>query len=148
VKTISASRASLALAVLCLSSLAVAQTAHNSAADHGSALERGRYLVEDVARCGQCHTPRDSNGDEDRMRPLAGASLWLNPAIPVANWPLKVPRIGGAISASDDELVRLLTTGIWKDGNRLRPPMPQFRFTPEDARAVVTYLRSVRTNPD
>src|ERR1019366_6988313 len=27
---------------------------------------RGKYLVEDVAVCGQCHTPRDSKGTLDR----------------------------------------------------------------------------------
>ena len=136
------------LIILCVSRPTAAQTARDAGTDRNSALERGRYLVDDVARCGQCHTPRDNNGNEDRAHPLAGAPLWLNPAIPETNWPLKVPRIGGAISASDDELVRLLTTGVWKDGNRLRQPMPQFRFTAEDARVVVTYLRSVRTSPD
>ncbi|MBI3119919.1 MAG: hypothetical protein HYZ00_14605, partial [Candidatus Hydrogenedentes bacterium] len=26
-------------------------------------LARGRYLVEDVAQCIQCHSPRDTNGN-------------------------------------------------------------------------------------
>ena len=133
----------VAAIVFCAAALAAAQT---QAADktHDAAWERGRYLVDDVARCGQCHTPRDSNGNEDRARPLAGGALWLNSAQPVADWPLMAPRIGGVIAASDDDLVRLLTTDIWKDGNRLRAPMPQFRFTPDDAKAVVTYMRTVQ----
>jgi hypothetical protein len=40
-------------------------------------------------------------------------------------------------------MIKLLTTGIWTDGNRLRLPMPQFRMERSDAEAVVTYLRSV-----
>jgi mono/diheme cytochrome c family protein len=104
---------------------------------------RGKYLVDGVARCGQCHTPRDNAGVEDRRHSLEGAPLWLNPAQPMADWPLRAPRIAGNPSATDDELVRLLTTGIWKDGTRLRAPMPQFRMSAEDAKAVAAYLRSL-----
>jgi hypothetical protein len=41
-------------------------------------------------------------------------------------------------------MVKLLTTGIWITGNRLRQPMPQFRMTVSDAQAVVAYLKSVK----
>jgi len=108
-----------------------------------SGIARGKYLVQGVAMCGTCHTPRDSSGDLDRYRELDGAPLWLLPAHPNTDWPLKAPRIAGSPAASDDDLVRLLTTGIWKDGNRLRAPMPQFRMSREDAEAVVAYLRSL-----
>ena len=37
------------------------------------ALERGRYLVEALAHCGECHTPRDRFGGPDTARWLAGA---------------------------------------------------------------------------
>jgi mono/diheme cytochrome c family protein len=104
---------------------------------------RGKYLVENVAMCSQCHTSRDSSGNLDRSLWLQGGPLWYQPAHPVADWPLQVPRIGGSMSATDAELVTLLTTGIWRDGKRLRPPMQQFRMTNEDATAVVAYLRSL-----
>ena len=29
-------------------------------------IERGRYLVEEVAKCAECHTPRDAEGELDR----------------------------------------------------------------------------------
>lgn len=35
--------------------------------------ERGRYLAEALAHCGECHTPRDGLGGLDRSRWLAGA---------------------------------------------------------------------------
>ena len=54
-----------------------------------------------------------------------------------------VPSGRGSSPPSDEELVQLLTTGIWKNGNHLRPPMPQFRMSREDAEAVVYYLRSL-----
>jgi len=87
--------------------------------------DRGKYIVEDIAICGQCHTPRDSDGAPDRSRWLEGAPVWLKSAEPVENWPLQAPRIAGALPGTDAEMVTLLTTGIWR-GGYLRPPMPQF----------------------
>ena len=108
---------------------------------------RGKYLVEDVAMCGMCHTPRDSSGNLDRSRWLEGAPLWIQPSVPISDWPLQAPRIAGSPPGSDAELVTLLTTGNWKTGQPLRPPMPQFRMTREDATAVVAYLRSLSPVP-
>jgi mono/diheme cytochrome c family protein len=104
---------------------------------------RGKYLVESVAMCGQCHTPRDNNGNPDRTRWLQGGPVpWL-PAQPDSNWPLSAPRIGGTPPADDAAMVKLLTTGVWTTGNRLRFPMPQFRMERADAEAVVVYLKSL-----
>ena len=41
----------------------------------GDLVARGKYIVEDVAMCGTCHTPRLSNGELDRSRWLAGAPV-------------------------------------------------------------------------
>jgi mono/diheme cytochrome c family protein len=104
---------------------------------------RGKYLVEGVAMCGQCHTPHDSNGNPDRTRWLQGAPIvWLSPDHD-PNWPLSAPRIGGTPPANDEDMVKLLTTGVWTTGNRLRLPMPQFRMDRNDAEAVVAYLKSL-----
>jgi mono/diheme cytochrome c family protein len=108
---------------------------------------RGEYIVNNVAVCSQCHTPRNSMGAPDHAKWLEGAPLWLTPAEPVANWPLQAPRIAGALPGTDAEMIKLLTTGIWKTGNYLRPPMPQFRMSPEDAASVVAYLKSVTPAP-
>ena len=108
-----------------------------------SDVARGKYLVEGVAMCGQCHTPRDSHGNFDQTRWLQGAPVpWL-PAKPDSNWPLNAPRIGGTPPASDADMIKLLTTGIWTTGARLRLPMPQFRMERSDAEAVVAYLKSL-----
>ncbi|HZV60328.1 MAG TPA: hypothetical protein VFF42_08295, partial [Candidatus Eremiobacteraceae bacterium] len=34
----------------------------NSGAGEKGEVERGRYLVEEVAKCPECHTPRDGRG--------------------------------------------------------------------------------------
>jgi mono/diheme cytochrome c family protein len=106
-------------------------------------IARGKYIVEGLAMCGMCHTPRTDSGEIDQGRWLDGAALWLLPAHPSTDWPLKAPRLAGSPAASDEELVRLLTTGVWKTGNHLRSPMPQFRMSQADAEAVVAYLRSL-----
>ncbi len=104
---------------------------------------RGKYLVESVAMCGTCHTPRDSNGNLDRSRWLQGASVPYMPARHDSDWPINAPRIGGTPPASDEDMIKLLTTGVWTTGKQLRLPMPQFRMDRGDAEAVVAYLKSV-----
>ena len=108
-----------------------------------SDVTRGKYLVESVAMCGQCHTPRDDKGNLDRSRWLQGSPLPYMPAKPDSNWPINAPRIGGTPPASDADMVKLLTTGVWTTGKPLRFPMPQFRMDHSDAEAVVAYLKSL-----
>ncbi len=121
-----------------------ARTATAKAPEPSSALiARGKYIVEGLSRCGQCHTPRDSKGNPEPGEALQGAAVWLNSAEPVEDWPLRAPRIAGIPPGTDVEMIKLLTTGIWRDGKPLRPPMPQFRMTESDAEAVVAYLKSL-----
>lgn len=108
-------------------------------------IERGKYIVNNVAMCSQCHTPRDANGALDTRHYLEGAAELFQPPSPDPNWPLKAPRIGGNPPASDQDMIKLLTTGIWTDGKPLRLPMMPFRMTETDAKAVLAYLKSVKT---
>lgn len=119
----------------------------NEKASASGDVAHGKYIVENVAMCGQCHTPTDSNGNSDRSRWLQGSSVPYMPARPTANWPISVPRIGGTPPANDADMVTLLTTGVWTDGNHLRLPMPQFRMDRSDAEAVVAYLKSLKPQP-
>lgn len=107
-------------------------------------IERGKYVVNNVAMCPQCHSPRDANGAIIQSRLLDGAAELFQPPYRDPNWPLKAPRIGGAPPASDQDMVRLLMTGIWTDGKPLRLPMMPFRMNEADAKAVVAYLKSVK----
>jgi mono/diheme cytochrome c family protein len=119
-----------------------AQTAEPAA--NNSQAARGKYIVEEVAKCINCHTPRDQNGEIDRSRLLNGAPVFFQPAQRMADWPVVCPRIGGTPPGTDPEMVTLLTTGIWKTGKPLRDPMPKFHMTREDAEAVVAYLKSLK----
>ena len=49
------------------------------------AWQRGRYLVETLGHCGECHSPRGVLGQVDRDRPLAGNSKFGRFAAPDIN---------------------------------------------------------------
>ena len=111
----------------------------------GGDVARGKYLVEGVAMCGQCHTPRDSEGNLDRSKWLQGAPVpWAPANAGAMGWPMLAPRIGGNPPASDADMVKLLTTGVWTNGKSLKFPMMPFRMSEADAKAVVAYLKTVK----
>ena len=129
---------------LCLPAAVTGQDRKPAAASAGANgdVARGKYLVESVAMCGQCHSPRDANGVVDRSHWLEGSAVPWMPAQAQANWPLMAPRIGGTPPATDAEMIKLLTTGIWTNGQPLRFPMMPYRMSEADARAVIAYLKA------
>lgn len=106
-------------------------------------IARGKYIVEGVAGCGYCHTPRDKNGELDRNKWLLGAPVFYQPAQRVPGWPNTAPRLAGLPPGSDTEMITLLTTSVSRSGQPLRAPMPRFHMTRTDAEAVVAYLKSL-----
>lgn len=108
-----------------------------------SQLERGKYIVESVAMCELCHTQRDAEGNPDRQHWLMGGPAQLRPSYPSPSWAVVEPRIAGTPPGTDDEIIRLLTTGISRTGRPPNPPMPPFRMTRADAEAVLAYLKSL-----
>jgi mono/diheme cytochrome c family protein len=129
---------------LCASRSIAAQEPKAAAAAGGGDVARGKYIVEDVAMCGTCHTPRFANGELDRGRWLAGASNPYLPAQPRNDWPIQAPRIAGRPPATDEQMITLLTTAVWTSGKQLDDPMPKFHMTRADAEAVLAYLKSLR----
>lgn len=106
---------------------------------------RGRYLVENVGLCGDCHTPRGAMGQPDLARPMAGAALDFRPTVPVPDWAEEAPAIAGpqARGWTRVQMVTFLKTGERPDGKFARAPMPMVRLTQDDAEAVATYLASL-----
>ncbi len=108
-------------------------------------VERGRYLVQHVANCLDCHSERDWNyyggpvvvGTEGQGAPLKV----LRPSIQSANiTPAALDEW------SDGEILRAVTAGIGRDGRALHPFMPYDTYahlTEEDAHATVSYLRTL-----
>jgi len=111
---------------------------------HGATLENGRYLVEDVALCGSCHTQRNpatgaftgpkfagSTGFED-----VGDVSWSPPNI------TSDPQTGRLGHLTEDQFVARFRAG------RVVPhsPMPWQGFSKldeDDLRAIYRYLKTV-----
>ena len=107
-------------------------------------IERGRYLVEDVGMCGECHSPRDARGNLDRSRWLQGAPTWFRPIQPQPNWAYAAPALAGLPSFTDADMANIMERGLTPQGAPIRPPMHVYHMTHEDALAIVAYLRSLR----
>ena len=58
-----------------------------------SQVERGKYLVEDVAKCADCHTPHLPTGEPDKNNWLKGAKLAFAPLAPIPGWRATAPDI-------------------------------------------------------
>ena len=104
---------------------------------------RGKYLVESLGMCGDCHTPQNEKGKPIKDQALSGAPVLFKPTVPVPAWADKSPNLVGLKGWEDADAIKFLMTGIAYNGLPARPPMPQFRMSKEDATAVVAYLKSL-----
>jgi mono/diheme cytochrome c family protein len=127
--------------LLCLLVLAV--VASSPAAPAASNLARGKYIVQELARCGDCHTPHDEKGEPVAGKILRGAALTFKPVMPQPVWADKAPNIAGLRGWEDDSTIKFFRTGIAYNDLPPRPPMPQYHMNQQDAEAVVAYLKSL-----
>ncbi len=111
-----------------------------------SGIERGRYLVEHVALCIDCHTPRNFMGVPNRSLYLAGAKKGpLGEKIPNIT-PDKETGIG---DWSRKDIAELLLTGTKPDLDKVEGLMAEVieagfkNMKREDALAIADYLKSV-----
>ena len=108
-----------------------------------SNVERGRYLVEDVAMCEECHTPRDESGALDESRRLQGAPIWIVPVHANSNWAMNAPPLAGFGGYTDDQGEAVLERGAGPNGLQVRQPMHIYHMNHADAQAIIAYLRSL-----
>jgi len=117
-----------------------------------SGIERGRYLLEHVSLCGDCHTPRNSIGVPNRSMYLAGVDEKSSPFSQGAPniTPDKDTGIG---DWSRDDILELLKSGTKPDGDVVEGLMYEVvqgtvhgykDMTREDALAIADYLKSVQ----
>ncbi len=116
-----------------------------------SGVERGRYLVEHVSLCGDCHTPRNFIGVPKQSLYLAGAGKKIGPlgeAVPNIT-PDKETGIG---EWKREDIAELLIAGTKPDLDNVQGLMYEvIQGTPhgfkdmkkEDALAVADYLKSI-----
>lgn len=108
---------------------------------------RGKYLVEEVARCQECHTPKSADGQFDKEKWMKGAVLNIQPIEPIKGWHKTSPDLtkGSRLWQrwGEQGLVTFFKTGNGPSGKPADAPMPTYKMTPEDAEAVVAYLKSL-----
>lgn len=111
--------------------------------DLSDAQSRGRYLVEALGHCSECHTPRNGLGGLQR-------SAWLSGA-PNPSGKGKIPGITvDQLKWSDSDVVSYLTTGFTPDYDSAGGSMVEVidnlaKLPREDVEAMVAYLRLVPT---
>lgn len=109
-------------------------------------VDRGRYIVEVIGACGNCHTPQGPAGPDQALN-LSGGNPIIEPgmvAIPPNITPDEKTGIG---SWTDAQIIRVIREGIRPDGRVLGPPMPfpLYRgISDQDVAAIVAYLRTVK----
>ena len=112
-----------------------------------SPLERGRYLVEGILTCGNCHTPRVPGGALDTKRLHAGGpQVWETSEYTVRGSNITPDRQTGLGAWSVDDVRHAIRDGVRPNGQQLAPQMPYAYykiFTPRDLDAVVAYVRSL-----
>ena len=105
---------------------------------------RGAYLVQGLAHCEECHTPRNFTQGLKTSSRLSGAVQ--------AGWHaynITSDKTSGVGNWSDDELVAYLSTGAAPGRANAAGPMAEVvtdstqYLTREDIRSIVIYLRSV-----
>lgn len=106
---------------------------------------RGAYLVEALAHCGECHTPRNVFGATDRSMYLAGT-----PDGPEGELvPNITPHESGIGDWSDGDLVNLLESGMKPDFDDVQGSMEEAienglkHLTEADMKAIEVYVYEV-----
>lgn len=109
-------------------------------------VERGHYLVETIAGCGNCHTPTGPDGPE-RDRNLAGGPVIIDsPQMRVIPPNITPDWETGIGMWWDEQIARAIREGVRPDGSIIGPPMPFGLYrglADEDLDAMVAYLRTV-----
>jgi mono/diheme cytochrome c family protein len=115
-----------------------------------AAWNRGRYLVDAVGHCGECHTPRNFLGARQQDRYLAGVRGGPDGQNAPNITQDKETGIGGW---TDEEIVALLKDGSTPDFDYVGSGMAEVvrnstgRLTDQDLKAIVAYLRTVPPLP-
>jgi mono/diheme cytochrome c family protein len=113
-------------------------------AEQSAEWNRGAYMAEALAHCGECHTPRNLAFALDNRRKFGGALT--------AGWRaynISSDRETGVGAWHEEELIAYIRNGHAPGHGSAAGPMGEAvdesfaQLAPEDVRAIVAYLRSV-----
>lgn len=109
-------------------------------------LERGAYLVNGIAGCGNCHTPK---GGPLKSKAMAGGFSFGGPKAPFQAYGsnISMDRQTGIGAWSDRQIIVAIRQGKRPNGSIIGPPMPTELYkymSDSDVEAIVAYLRTVK----
>ena len=118
----------------------------SSTAPAETRLERGRYLMQSIVACGNCHTPQGPNGPLPGMELAGGLKIEEKPFTAYGSniTPDKKTGIG---NWTDAQIIRAIREGKRPDGSIIGPPMPIGLYrgmSDNDVMAIVAYLRAAK----
>lgn len=112
--------------------------------NHTAEWNRGAYIVQGLAHCGECHTPRNVFGAVKRKYALTGAFVEGYYAPDISST--------GLAGVSDQAVLDVFSKGNKLHGaGKVGGPMAEVNYnslrymSPEDLKAIVVYLRTVKS---
>src|SRR5256885_84140 len=109
--------------------------------------ERGAYLVDALAACGNCHTPHDATSKPIPGMELAGGREFDIEAGHIIGPNITPDRETGIGNWSVGQIVYALRNGKRPDGTIIGPPMPielYRQLSDRDAEAIAVHLKSLK----
>ncbi|MES2940674.1 MAG: cytochrome c [Pseudomonadota bacterium] len=131
----------LALAAASLSLFAAAQ----AQAQAPGSVERGRYLMQSVVACGNCHVQRGATGEPLFDKGLSGGMVFNEPPFRAVASNITPDAETGIGKWTDAQLAKAIREGVRPDGSLIGPPMPiafYRHMSDADVAAIVAYLRA------
>lgn len=125
--------------------LPVLLTAGAALAQQSMLVERGKYLMESVVACGNCHFARGDKGQPLFDKGLSGGMLFDEPPFKAYAANITPDPDTGIGKWTDAQLAKAIREGVRPDKSVIGPPMPiEFyrRFSDADLGAIIAYLRA------
>lgn len=109
-------------------------------------LERGKYLMNGIVACGNCHVARGEKGEPLFDKGLSGGMVFDEPPMFKAFASNITPDPETGIGKwTDAQLAKAIREGVRPDGSIIGPPMPieYYRhLSNRDLAAIIAYLRT------
>jgi mono/diheme cytochrome c family protein len=118
-----------------------------SSAQAQAPVERGKYLVNTILTCQNCHTPKGERGAPVFERDLSSGLTWDEPPFKVTASNITQDKETGIGSWTDADIKNALRKGVRPSGVHLAAIMPSDFYeilTPGDLDAIVAYMRTVK----
>jgi len=115
------------------------------AQDDAALLARGKYLMEGVVACANCHIARSDKSEPLYDKGLSGGMLFDDPAFKAYAPNITPDPETGIGKWTDAQLAKAIREGIRPDGSLIGPPMPipfYRNLSDADLAAIIAYLKA------